>query len=268
MNATFIYDGYEQWSSTINVHSYIYEHTSCMINDYRNSYDHWLSMIIDHNWHSNRSMIVAMECCWSYMISVDQWVILWSPPLGGDGGDDVGEEKIDILTEDFLPQPSGPSACVLGLSPTCPTAWRQAVKTTVKPCLKIWMQSNNKWINEIFLVGLFQNSKMWLVYRSDFLSPGSMSEREALCSIATSTCWLKTILFGFFFQFYNRLKRPLKEMTGAWWKLRNHQNLAALAAVAALVLVAVANLRTSKVFNKNFDIFLARFNINCNISQG
>ena len=78
MNATFIYDGYEQWSSTINVHSYIYEHTSCMINDHRNSYDHWSSMIIDHNWHSNRSMIVAMECCWSYMISVDQWVISWS----------------------------------------------------------------------------------------------------------------------------------------------------------------------------------------------
>ena len=108
-------------------------------------------------------------------------------------------EKIDILTEDFLPQPSGPSACVLGLSPTCPTAWRQAVKTTVKPCLKIWMQSNNKWINEIFLVGLFQN-KIWLVYLSDFLSPGSMSEREALCSIATSTCWLNTfwILFSNF----------------------------------------------------------------------
>ena len=81
MNATFIYDGYEQWSSTINVHSYIYEHTSCMINDHRNSYDHWSSMIIDHNWHSNRSMIVAMECCWSYMISVDQWVISWSLPL-------------------------------------------------------------------------------------------------------------------------------------------------------------------------------------------
>ena len=78
MNATFIYDGYEQWSSMNNVHSYIYEHTSCMINDHRNSYDHWSSMIIDHNWHSNRSMIVAMECCWSYMISVDQWVISWS----------------------------------------------------------------------------------------------------------------------------------------------------------------------------------------------
>ena len=83
MNATFIYDGYEQWSSTINVHSYIYEHTSCMINDHRNSYDHWSSMIIDHNWHSNRSMIVAMECCWSYMISVDQWVISWSLIPGG-----------------------------------------------------------------------------------------------------------------------------------------------------------------------------------------
>ena len=82
MNATFIYDGYEQWSSTINVHSYIYEHTSCMINDHRNSYDHWSSMIIDHNCHSNRSMIVAMECCWSYMISVDQWVISWSLMVG------------------------------------------------------------------------------------------------------------------------------------------------------------------------------------------
>ena len=99
MNATFIYDGYEQWSSTINVHSYIYEHTSCMINDHRNSYEHWscmindhrnsyehwLSMIIDHSWHSWRSMIVAMKCCWSYMISVDQCIISWTllpGPLG------------------------------------------------------------------------------------------------------------------------------------------------------------------------------------------
>ena len=71
MNATFIHNSYDQWSLTINVHSYIYEHTSCMINDHiysyehwscmindhRNSYDHWSSMIIDHNcyvwkWHS------------------------------------------------------------------------------------------------------------------------------------------------------------------------------------------------------------------------
>ena len=51
------------------------------------------------------------------------------------------------------------------------------------------------------LVGLFQNSKMWLVYLSDFLSPGSMSEREALCSIATSTCNI-----SYFLQ--NRIKEP------------------------------------------------------------
>ena len=92
MNATFIYDGYEQWSSTINVHSYIYEHTSCMINDHRNSYEHWScmindlrnnyehwsSMIIDIDYHSWRSMIVAMKCCWSYMISVDHCIISWT----------------------------------------------------------------------------------------------------------------------------------------------------------------------------------------------
>ena len=77
MNATFIYDGYEQWSSTINVHSYIYEHTSCMINDHRNNYEHWSSMIIDIDYHSWRSMIVAMKCCWSYMISVDHCIISW-----------------------------------------------------------------------------------------------------------------------------------------------------------------------------------------------
>ena len=92
MNATFIDDSYDQGSLTINVHSYIYEHTSCMINDHRNSYEHWScmindhrnsyehwsSMIIDHNWHSWRSMIVAMKCCWSYMISVDHCIILWT----------------------------------------------------------------------------------------------------------------------------------------------------------------------------------------------
>ena len=70
MNATFIDDSLYQWSLTINVHSCIYEHTSCMINDHRNSYEHWSSMIIDIDYDSWRSMIVAMKCCWAYMISV------------------------------------------------------------------------------------------------------------------------------------------------------------------------------------------------------
>ena len=81
MNATFIDDSLYQWSLTINVHSCIYEHTSCMINDHRNSYEHWSSMTIDIDYDSWRSMIVAMKCCWSYMISVDQWVISWSLSL-------------------------------------------------------------------------------------------------------------------------------------------------------------------------------------------
>ena len=78
MNATFIDDSLCQWSLTINVHSCIYEHTSCMINDHRNSYEHWSSMIIDIDYDSWRSMIVAMECCWSYMISVDHCIISWT----------------------------------------------------------------------------------------------------------------------------------------------------------------------------------------------
>jgi len=41
-------------------------------------YEHRSSMIINHKWHSSRSMIVAMKCRWSYMISVDQWVISWT----------------------------------------------------------------------------------------------------------------------------------------------------------------------------------------------
>ena len=77
MNATFIDDSLCQWSLTINVHSCIYEHTSCMINDHRNNYEHWSSMIIDIDYHSWRSMIVAMICCWSYMISVDHCIISW-----------------------------------------------------------------------------------------------------------------------------------------------------------------------------------------------
>ena len=77
MNATFIDDSLYQWSLTINVHSCIYEHTSCMINDHRNSYEHWSSMIIDIDYDSWRSMIVAMKCCWSYMISVDHCIISW-----------------------------------------------------------------------------------------------------------------------------------------------------------------------------------------------
>ena len=78
MNATFIDDSLCQWSLTINVHSCIYEHTSCMINDHRNSYEHWSSMIIDIDYNSWRSMIVAMKCCWSYMISVDHCIISWT----------------------------------------------------------------------------------------------------------------------------------------------------------------------------------------------
>ena len=92
MNATFIDDSLCQWSLTINVHSCIYEHTSCMINDHRNSYEHWScmindhrnnyehwsSMIIDIDYDSWRSMIVAMKCCWSYMISVDHCIISWT----------------------------------------------------------------------------------------------------------------------------------------------------------------------------------------------
>ena len=78
MNATFIDDSLYQWSLTINVHSCIYEHTSCMINDHRNSYEHWSSMIIDIDYNSWRSMIVAMKCCWSYMISVDHCIISWT----------------------------------------------------------------------------------------------------------------------------------------------------------------------------------------------
>ena len=78
MNATFIDDSLCQWSLTINVHSCIYEHTSCMINDHRNNYEHWSSMIIDIDYHSWRSMIVAMKCCWSYMISVDHCIISWT----------------------------------------------------------------------------------------------------------------------------------------------------------------------------------------------
>ena len=78
MNATFIDDSLYQWSLTINVHSCIYEHTSCMINDHRNSYEHWSSMTIDIDYDSWRSMIVAMKCCWSYMISVDHCIISWT----------------------------------------------------------------------------------------------------------------------------------------------------------------------------------------------
>ena len=92
MNATIKNYGYDQWLLTINVHGHIYEHTSCMINDHRYRYEHWSSwsmikgktyehrssIIINHKWHSSRSMIVAMKCRWSYMISVDQWVISWS----------------------------------------------------------------------------------------------------------------------------------------------------------------------------------------------
>ena len=77
MNAAIKNYGYDQWSLTINVHSYIYEHQSCMINDHRYRYEHWSSMIIDHEHNYSWSMIVAMKCCWSYMISVDQWVISW-----------------------------------------------------------------------------------------------------------------------------------------------------------------------------------------------
>ena len=80
MNATFIDDSLCQWSLTINVHSCIYEHTSCMINDHRNSYEHWSSMIIDIDYDSWRSMTVAMKCCWSYMISVDHCIISWTLP--------------------------------------------------------------------------------------------------------------------------------------------------------------------------------------------
>ena len=40
-------------------------------------YEHRSSMIINHKWHSSRSMIVAMKCCWSYMISVDHCIISW-----------------------------------------------------------------------------------------------------------------------------------------------------------------------------------------------
>ena len=83
MNATFIDDSLYQWSLTINVHSCIYEHTSCMINDHRNSYEHWSSMIIDIDYDSWRSMIVAMKCCWSYMISVDHCIISWTLPISG-----------------------------------------------------------------------------------------------------------------------------------------------------------------------------------------
>ena len=92
MNATFVDDSLCQWSLTINVHSCIYEHTSCMINDHRssyehwscmindhrNNYEHWSSMIIDIDYDSWRSMIVAMKCCWSYMISVDHCIISWT----------------------------------------------------------------------------------------------------------------------------------------------------------------------------------------------
>ena len=78
MNATFIDDSLCQWSLTINVHSCIYEHWSCMINDHRNNYEHWSSMIIDIDYDSWRSMIVAMKCCWSYMISVDHCIISWT----------------------------------------------------------------------------------------------------------------------------------------------------------------------------------------------
>ena len=92
MNATIKNYGYDQWLLTINVHGHIYEHTSCMINDHRYRYEHWSSwsmikgktyehrssIIINHKWHSSRSMIVAMKCRWSYMISVDQWVISWT----------------------------------------------------------------------------------------------------------------------------------------------------------------------------------------------
>ena len=83
MNATFIDDSLYQWSLTINVHSSIYEHTSCMINDHRNSYEHWSSMTIDIDYDSWRSMIVAMKCCWSYMISVDHCIISWTLSSGG-----------------------------------------------------------------------------------------------------------------------------------------------------------------------------------------
>ena len=47
-------------------------------------YEHRSSMIINHKWHSSRSMIVAMKCRWSYMISVDQWVISWTLPYIDD----------------------------------------------------------------------------------------------------------------------------------------------------------------------------------------
>ena len=62
----------------INDHRYRYEHQSCMINDHRFRHEHWSSMIIDHEHNYSWLMIVAMKCCWSYMISVDQWVISWT----------------------------------------------------------------------------------------------------------------------------------------------------------------------------------------------
>ena len=92
MNAAIKNYGYDQWSLTINVNSYIYEHQSCMINDHRYRYEHqscmindhryryehWSSMIIDHEHNYSWSMIVAMKCCWSYMISVDHCIISWT----------------------------------------------------------------------------------------------------------------------------------------------------------------------------------------------
>ena len=108
MNAAIKNYGYDQWSLTINVHSYIYEHRSCMINDHRYRYEHqscmindhrysheyWTSMIIDHEHNYSWSMIVAMKCCWSYMISVDQWVISWSLQPGPSK--ERGKEKYNF----------------------------------------------------------------------------------------------------------------------------------------------------------------------------
>ena len=111
MNATFVDDSLCQWSLTINVHSCIYEHTSCMINDHRssyehwscmindhrNNYEHWSSMIIDIDYDSWRSMIVAMKCCWSYMINVDQCIISWTLGNQGKGFGNSPARKVNIV---------------------------------------------------------------------------------------------------------------------------------------------------------------------------
>ena len=63
------------WSMIIDI-AMNTNHVWSMIIDLAMNIDRQWSLIHEHNY--SWSMIVAMKCYWSYMISVDQWVISWS----------------------------------------------------------------------------------------------------------------------------------------------------------------------------------------------